>query len=236
MSTSVAPTLSGFRGIRGELLATLKREQPLTAGELGERFGLTANGIRRHLKLLEEDGLIACVREARGVGAPVLAYALTPAGDGLFPREYGPALALALEALRQDRGSEAVTALLSAPWETLATDAEVLLAGLPVAERIQLLSELLSARGYMASAAAGADGGVAELRVHNCAMRDVAARVPEVCEAEARVIARVLGTPVERTHRVLEGANCCTYCVSSATGGSATSISSGDRPTSEEQS
>jgi DeoR family transcriptional regulator, suf operon transcriptional repressor len=235
MITLVAPTLSGFRGLRGDLLAVLKREQPLTAGELAERFELTANAVRRHLKLLEEDGLVACVREARGVGAPVLAFALTEAGEGLFPREYGPALALALEALRAAKGSEAVTALLSAPWETLAVEAEPLLAGLPVSERIQVLSELLSARGYMAAAVPASESDAGAVRVHNCAMRDVAARVPEVCEAEARVIARVLGTPVERTQRVLDGANCCTYCVSPTGAGENTLTSLGNRPTSQEQ-
>ncbi|MCU0634046.1 MAG: helix-turn-helix domain-containing protein [Gemmatimonadaceae bacterium] len=232
----LAPTLSGFRGIRGELLVTLKREQPLTAAELGARFDLTANGVRRHLKLLEEDGLVRCEREARGVGAPVLAYRLTPGGEALFPREYGPALALALEALRAAKGSEAVTALLAGPWDLLAAEAEPLLAGMALEERMQVLSELLSARGYMASAspAASMGGAPATLKAHNCAMRDVAERVPEVCDAEARFVSRMLGAPVERTQRVLDGANCCTYCVSTIAVADATT-SSGPVPLHQEQ-
>ena len=69
----------GFRGVRADLLVALKKAQPMTAHELGERFGLTANALRRHLKALEADGLVRFVREIRGVGAPV--YTFSPAGD-----------------------------------------------------------------------------------------------------------------------------------------------------------
>jgi predicted ArsR family transcriptional regulator len=39
----------GYRGIRGEVLTTLKKAQPLTAKELADRFGVTPNALRRHL-------------------------------------------------------------------------------------------------------------------------------------------------------------------------------------------
>jgi DeoR family suf operon transcriptional repressor len=236
--TTPPPSLGGFRGIRGELLVTLKKEQPLTAGELGDRFGLTANAVRRHLKLLEEDGLVTCAREVRGVGAPVLAYRLTAGGEGVFPREYAPALALALEAVRAAQGPAGVAALLEGPWAALAAEAEPLLAGLPAPERMQVLAELLSARGYMAEAVpapATGDGSEMVLRTHNCAMRDVAERFPEVCDAEARFIARVLGAPVARTQRVLDGANCCAYCVAGPATGPAPTTSSADAATYQER-
>ncbi|MCU0648885.1 MAG: helix-turn-helix domain-containing protein [Gemmatimonadaceae bacterium] len=231
-----APTLGGFRGLRGDLLVAVKRRQPVTAQELGTQFDLTANGVRRHLKALEDEGLVTCDREVRGVGAPVLVYRLTSTAETLFPREYGPALTLALEALREAKGSEAVTELLARPWDALARDAAPLLEGMPLEERMQVLSELLSARGYMASAGPATDGGPSTaLRAHNCAMRDVAERVPEVCEAEARFITRVLGAPVERTQRVLDGGNCCTYCVSAAGASADGTTSSGRGPLHREQ-
>ncbi|MFO0070691.1 MAG: helix-turn-helix domain-containing protein, partial [Gemmatimonas sp.] len=73
----VVGALGGFRGVRAELLVALRKAQPLTAHELGEQFGLTANALRRHLKALEEDGLVRYERDVRGVGAPVFAYSLT---------------------------------------------------------------------------------------------------------------------------------------------------------------
>ena len=53
-----ATALVGYRGLRSDLLIELKKAQPLTARELGVRFGLTANALRRLLKELETAGLV----------------------------------------------------------------------------------------------------------------------------------------------------------------------------------
>ena len=47
----VQGTLGGFRGLRAELLVALKKAQPMTSQELGSQFGLTANALRRNLKV-----------------------------------------------------------------------------------------------------------------------------------------------------------------------------------------
>ena len=118
----VVGALGGFRGVRADLLVALKKAQPVTAGELGEQFGLTANALRRHLKALEEDGLVRYRREVRGVGAPVYAYSLTAAdlngqrwlairvGDSsedLTPRLVVGATPFAIVATRAESAAEA---------------------------------------------------------------------------------------------------------------------------------
>ena len=108
----VIGALGGFRGVRAELLVALKKSQPLTAHELGERFGLTANALRRHLKVLEDEGLVRFEREVRGVGAPVFSYSLSVAGESLFPRRYMSVLSTALDALYEASGRDAVTTVL----------------------------------------------------------------------------------------------------------------------------
>ena len=94
----VPATLGGFRGLRAELLVALKKApHPLTTKDLAEPFGVTPNALRRHLDLLEEEELVRHQREVRGVGAPVFAYSLTPAGEALFPQGYASVLAAVLE-------------------------------------------------------------------------------------------------------------------------------------------
>ncbi len=208
----VIGSLGGFRGVRAELLVTLKKEQPLTASELATRFGLTPNALRRHLKVLEEDGVVRYQREVRGVGAPVFAYRLTEAGEAVFPRRYASMLASALEALQAERGARSVTRVLAQEWETLAADAGPVLDGLPLAERVQLVAELLTARGYMAEGDLTAEG-TPTLRIHNCAMCEIATQFPEACEVEARQLARLLGAPVERRVHRLSGGELCAYDV-----------------------
>ncbi|MFN8580488.1 MAG: helix-turn-helix domain-containing protein [Gemmatimonadaceae bacterium] len=214
--TSAIAIPAGFRGTRGELLVALKRAQPLTAKELADRFGVTANALRRHLKELEVEGLVLYRREIRGVGGPIFAYSLTASGEALFPRAYESALEHALEHVREVEGTDGVVRLFRKRWEQIAESAKPELARLPVVERARRLAELLTSLGYMAEAveSGGAAGAATQtLHEHNCAIRLVAERYPEVCEAEARFIEEVLGVEVTRQAHIAKGANSCTYCI-----------------------
>jgi DeoR family suf operon transcriptional repressor len=146
----------------------------------------------------------------------VLVYALTEAGESLFPRAYDATLGSLLEAVREQQGAEGVVELFRAQWERVAGDAKAELAALPLEERAQLLSELLTSHGYMAESEAGADSS-ALIREHNCVLRAVAERFPEVCQAEERFLAEFLGAVVERRKHIASGASCCEYCVKERT-------------------
>lgn len=213
---AVIGALGGFRGVRAELLVALKKAQPMTAHELGEQFGLTANALRRHLKVLEEDGLVRFAREVRGVGAPVYSYSLTEGGEGLFPRRYVAVLATALDALQQFGGREAVSKVLETEWERLVEEAEPVLAELPIEERVSLVAELLSAKGYMAEAVEVASSdrtSISTLRIHNCALGEIAERFPDACAAESRYLERLLGVPLVRGAHRVDGCGRCEYGV-----------------------
>ncbi len=213
---AVIGALGGFRGVRAELLVALKKGQPLTAHELGDRFGLTANALRRHLKALEDEGLVRFDREVRGVGAPVFSFSLTVAGEALFPRRYMAVLANALDALHEASGREAVTAVLEAEWQELAEEAGPVLDSLPLGERVALLAELLTSRGYMAEAVEETPPGdmnVTTLRIHNCALGEIASRFPVACAVEARFLERLLGVPLVRGAHRTDGCGRCEYGV-----------------------
>lgn len=213
----MAASLAGYRGLKADLLIALKKSaQPMTATELGERFGLTPNALRRHLKALEEAGVVCYRREARGVGGPVYAYSLTASGEALFPNAYAEALLAALETLGAERGARAVVELFRRQWESLVAEAAPTFDELPLAERAQLLAELRSSQGYMAEAVVGESEGAvggAVIREHNCAIRAVAERFPEICTAELGFFAETLGADVERRAHILSGCNECEYLV-----------------------
>ncbi len=203
--------LGGFRGLRAELLVALKKAlQPLTARELADRFELTPNALRRYLKALEDEGLVRYRREVRGVGAPVYAYSLTEAGQALFPHAYAPVLTAVLEAVREAMGPEGVRAVLRRQWAPLVEGAPDRLRSLPLAERAQLVAEFRSSQGYMAEATMLAPG-VARIREHHCALRDVAERFPELCAAEQELMEELLGVPLERTCHIPTGCSSCAY-------------------------
>ena len=212
---TVGSAPAGYRGMRGEILIALKKAQPLTAKELGEKFGVTPNALRRHLKELESEGVVRYQREIHGVGGPVFAFSLTDAGEALFPRAYEKALAEVLDLVREQQGEEGLVQLFQRRWDDIARVARPELERLPVEQRATRLAELLTSLGYMAEA--HVDGALPVLTEHNCAIRLIAERFPEVCAAEERFIADLLGAPVTRQAHIAKGANCCEYCVGSAT-------------------
>jgi DeoR family suf operon transcriptional repressor len=135
----------------------------------------------------------------------------------LFPRSYAKVLATALEALRTtEGGSAAVSRVLEAEWSALADEAAPLLASLPVHERLALVAELLTSKGYMAEAQmcqAPSGEAVGTLRIHNCAIRAIAARFPEACAVEAGMMERMVGAPLVRGAHRLTGCVRCEYSV-----------------------
>ena len=208
----LGPSLAGFRGMRGDVLVAVKKAQPISAKELAADFGVTPNAVRRHLKELEQEGFVRCAREVRGVGGPILVYSLTDAGEALFPRAYDETLSSVLELVRLQRGTDGVVDLFRERWARIAGDAKEQLASLPLAERTQLLVELLTSHGYMAEVS-GRDGHDALIREHNCVLRSIAEKFPEVCVAEERFLSEVLGAVVERRKHIASGASCCEYCI-----------------------
>jgi DeoR family transcriptional regulator, suf operon transcriptional repressor len=213
LSESTTATLpSGYEGLRGTILLELKKSQGLTAKELATRAGVSLNAVRHHIKELEAERLIAYERLHRGVGAPPFAYRLTTGGHALFPRRYEAALTEVLNQVVELQGRNAAVALLEARYERLTERLQQELRGADSAQKLKAMARLLSDDGYMAEASPAADDG-GTLIEHNCAIQAVAERFPEICAAEAKFLAAVLGGEVQREHHILAGCSACEYRV-----------------------
>src|SRR6266513_2960134 len=181
--------LTAHKGLRAEILLALKRAQPLTAKQLAHQLGVSVNAIRHHLKELEGEALIAYGREQRGVGAPTFAYRLSPDGEGLFPRAYEETLTQLLQRVADQGGRKAAVGLFEDHYRDLTRRLQAELAG----------------------------AGTFRLSEHNCAIRAVAERFPEVCAAEERFLRDVLGAAVERRAHIASGCNACEYVITFTT-------------------
>jgi DeoR family suf operon transcriptional repressor len=206
-----SPSPLGYKGPRAALLVELKKAQRLTAKELATRLGLSLNAVRHHLKELETEALIQYERQHQGVGAPAFAYRLTPAGEALFPRRYEATLTDLLDHVVEREGRAGAVAVLEARYAALTRRLQQQLGGASPAERMAALARLLTEDGYMAEAAPSTAGGT--LIEHNCAIRVVAERFPEICAAEAKFLAAVLGGEVDRQQHILSGCTACEYRV-----------------------
>jgi DeoR family transcriptional regulator, suf operon transcriptional repressor len=207
--TNGSPT--GIRGPRAEILLEIKRSQPITVKELSGVFSVSSNAIRRHLKELELDGSVVYAREQRGLGAPAYVYRLTPRGEALFPNRYENALKDLLLHIEEKAGRGEINQMFAEQFRARAANLKTELADQPVEVRLQRLVRILTEEGYMAEW--DSRDGAIRLAEHNCAIRAVAERYPEVCAAERRFLTEVLASQVERRTHITEGSNACEYAI-----------------------
>lgn len=209
--TTLPPALAAHKGLRGQILVALKRAQPLTAQDLAERHGVTANAIRRHLKELESERFVEYVREQRGQGAPTYAYRLTEAGEALFPKLYEEALTALLNYLEQSGGRDEIRRFFEHRFRAQAAELRARLVHANVEEKVAAVVDLLSQQGFMADWSV--ESGTVKIAEHNCAMHAVAEQFPEVCDTELVFLRELFGVEVERQSHIVRGCNACEYAI-----------------------
>jgi predicted ArsR family transcriptional regulator len=193
-------------GTRERILLLLRRHGRLSAPRLAELLQLTSVGVRRHLALLERDGLVGATIEKPRRGRPAAVYRLTDAGLETFPRHYDE---VAREALTFLKGRDAATLSQFLAWrnERLAASYAGRVEGDTLAERTDALAEVLNEQGFMAEVEP-VDGGL-RLCQHNCTVEHLATELPDLCASEAELFERLLGTRVERETTIVDGAVRC---------------------------
>ncbi len=212
---SSAPA-DGVPGTRRAVARLLMEQGPCTAAAVASALALSAPAVRRHLDALLESGEVdvrdAARRGPRGRGRPAREYLLTDAGRARFGHGYDDLAVSALRFLGQHGGESAVRAFADHRTVELLGPADRLAAGPAVADRVTALARVLAARGYAArirEVGSGPHRGV-QLCQHHCPVAHVAAEFPELCEAETRAFAEVLGTHVQRLATIARGDAACT--------------------------
>jgi predicted ArsR family transcriptional regulator len=193
-------------GTRERILVLLRRHGRLSAPGLAQLLQLTSVGVRRHLAVLERDGLVESALEKPRRGRPTAVYRLTDAGLETFPRHYDEVAREALAFLK-DRDAAALSQFLAWRNERLAASYAGRVEGATLAERTDALAEVLNEQGFMAEVEP-AEGGL-RLCQHNCTVEHLATELPDLCASEAELFERLLGTRVERETTIVDGAVRC---------------------------
>jgi predicted ArsR family transcriptional regulator len=209
-----APRISESR-TRGRIARLILENGPVTAANLSARLGLTPAAVRRHLDNLLADGMVeartARTYGSRGRGRPARLFAITDAGRSAFEHAYDDLASSALRFLADRLGPDAVAEFAQQQISELERRYRQRLESVPVGERVRVLAEALSADGYAASASGSPGGGGGEqLCQHHCPVAHVAAKYPQLCEAETEAFSRLLGTPVQRLATIAHGDGICT--------------------------
>lgn len=195
---------------RERVASALMEGGPSTAADLARDLGLTPAGIRRHLDQLLADGIIE-PRESRaagrrGRGRPAKVFAITDVGRDHFGHTYDDLASQALRYLRETGGEEAVAAFARNRLSDL--EAKCAAAAASSEDTVAAVAGALTADGYAASVESSAAGE--QICQHHCPVSHVAHEFPELCDAETEMLARVLGTHVQRLATIAHGDGICT--------------------------
>lgn len=218
-STSPGPSGTARPGegdTRRQIMRMLLKHGPITASALGERLGISAAGVRRHLDILMAEGLCEIAQHrhrpagaAPGRGRPARSFRLTDRGRSQFGHSYDKLAAEALDALREVGGREAVQQLARRRIRAILTDIGTADGDEDSVERTtQALAEAFDRHGYAATVARAGSG--IQICQHHCPVAEVAADHPELCEAEHEIISSLVGLHVQPLASIAEGHGICT--------------------------
>lgn len=216
-SVSDRDTSVSFVGLLGEARATivrrLRREPGRTVAELADGLGVSTVAARRHLAILEQEGLVTSTSVNQGRGRPVQRWDLTDAAGHLLPHRYDAFAAELLAFLVERHGPDGFREFLRWRMEREVAGLSEVVTAEGLHERLDQLSAVLSRAGFDASVQQ--DGPVFTLIQGNCAIEDVAREHPEVCAYEAASFSKVLGRDVSISRRstMASGAHECVCTV-----------------------
>jgi predicted ArsR family transcriptional regulator len=230
-AVSTVPARAAELRTRDRVARTVLEHGPVTAADVACRLGVTAAAVRRHLDALEAGGLVQA-REARsaaprGRGRPARAYVLTDAGHASMTTGYDDLAASAMAFLAEQLGPQAVEAFAARRVGELEQRYAPVVqrAGDDVEARAEALAGALAEDGYAASTrpVRGPAGDVGtQLCQGHCPVQHVAARFPQLCDAETEVFSRLLGVHVQRLATLARGAHVCTTHVPARATGATT--------------
>ena len=201
------------RHTRGAIVQLLLESGPITAGEIGDRLGISAAGVRRHLDALLDVGdaqsSAAAAWQHNGRGRPAKRYRLTAQGRAKLEHTYDDLAVAAMRQLREIGGDDAVRTFARRRIDSILSGVSE--GPSDVEAKADRVATALTKAGYATTTTpvSGPIHGI-QLCQHHCPVSHVAEEFPELCETEREAFAEILGTHVQRLATIVNGDCACT--------------------------
>ncbi len=221
-------TITHEPSTKQDILQHLVKQEQISAQNLAEHLGISPQAVRRHLKDLEDEGLIERETVQVGMGRPNYLYSLSREGRDRLPERYNDFAVSLLNTLAQTVGPDQMGTILRKQWEQKALDYRRQVGGGSLAERVARLVQLRQSEGYMAEwhivdkdcANDRLNGEFAGsepqyiITEYNCAISQIAESFPSVCGHELDMFEMALQEcRVQRTHWQANGEHRCGYLI-----------------------
>lgn len=210
MSESIQSTSD----VQQQILAFVKQQGEATNAEIADYLQVSYEAVRQQLRQLEASQIVVPRqrRDAeRSAGRPTTVYALSAAGDHLFPKSYDELAVDLLDTLVAALGPEALREVLKQLTESNVQYWQPRLQNKTLFERLEALKGIyLEEDAYM-----DVDNTDGELRLveRNCPYLNVATRRPALCSVTVSTVSRLIGYRVSREKRFQVGDGRCVFKV-----------------------
>lgn len=214
--TGMAGSVENISDVQQQILTFIKQRGEATNADMAQHLNVSYEAVRQQLRQLEAADLVISHKkraENGRVGRPTSVYALSPAGDHLFPKAYDELAVALIDTLAAALGPEALRQVLTSftdenvrQWAPHLYDKSLL-------ERLEALKGIyLEDDAYMEVDQDEA-GGELRLVERNCPFLNVATRRPALCSVTVSTLSRLLGHKVSREKRFQDGDGRCVFRV-----------------------
>jgi DeoR family suf operon transcriptional repressor len=215
----------GHPPTREAVLSQLLRQGEATAADLAQQLGVSVQVMRRHLRSLEEEGLVEALTPHEGPGRPSNHWHLTSHGHDHFPDgSEGFALGL-LQSINASLPAGALGTLLDRQAREKARQYRISVGEGTLQDRLERLMQLRRDEGYQAELRreTAADGqNLGEhwiLSEFHCSVMRIAEAFPVVCDQELELLRHTFpDCQVERVHWRLDEGHSCGFRLSPLAG------------------
>jgi DeoR family transcriptional regulator, suf operon transcriptional repressor len=196
-----------------KILNLIKANKQMTVLTLSEQLTITEMAVRRHLQVLETDGLLISIMKKNMTGRPSRIYQLTEKGEEFFPKQYKQiGLDLLQEINRID--PTIINEAIISRQDRLVKRFRSRLEGKDFDGQIHEMVKIQSELGFMAEKSESTSEGTAQIKQSNCPYLEIAKDFPEICRNEHKLFEELLGTQnIEKISSLSKGDNCCHYVI-----------------------
>ena len=197
---------------REATLTLLLRQGESSAANLAASLGISVQAMRRHLRSLEDDGLVEASPTPTGPGRPSNLWQLTEQGHHHFP-DGSENFALGLmESMKAALSPETFTSLLSQQALKKANLYRHQLGSGSIQDRLEKLVELRRQEGYETEWQPAPAGIGWFIKDFHCSLQRIAEEYPSVCEQELLLMRQTFpDCLIDRVNWRLEYGNCCGF-------------------------
>lgn len=216
--STTAPVSAEAPPTREAVLSLLLRHGEATAADLAGRLSVSVQAMRRHLRGLEEMGLVEASPTPEGPGRPSNRWRLTTAGHQRFPNGSEHFALGLLHSLAGAMPPDALRLLLNQQAVEKAGDYRRRIGNGSLAERLERLVELRRQEGFVAECQPDPEqGGAWVISEFHCSVIRIAEQFPMLCDQELALISHTFpDCRIERVHWRLEKGHSCGFRLSPA--------------------